>query len=121
LLALVPVTAALVLFASGLAMALSAAMVYFRDTEFLLGIALNAWFFLTPIVYYWQLVEQHGYTLYFRANPILPFITAYQQGIYEHRVPELHDVIEAVLIGCVTFILCSTAFARVEGRLAEEL
>src|SRR5262249_54412356 len=51
LVALVGVTAALFLMAAGLAMLLSAMMVYFRDVEFLLGLLLTAWFFMTPIVF----------------------------------------------------------------------
>ncbi len=51
LLTLVPVTAALFLFTAALAILFSVVMVYFRDTEFLIGIGLNVWFYATPIVY----------------------------------------------------------------------
>ena len=35
----------------GLALTLSVCSVYFRDLEYLVGIALQLWFYLTPIVY----------------------------------------------------------------------
>ena len=42
------------MFTAGMVMLFSALMVFFRDIEFLLGVMLQAWFFLTPIVYEFQ-------------------------------------------------------------------
>ncbi len=49
--ALVFVTALFFLLTAGMTMVLAGLVVYFRDIEFLIGIILSAWFFLTPIVW----------------------------------------------------------------------
>src|SRR5438445_3521933 len=51
LLALPLVVAIQLTFTLGLALLLSAATVYFRDVEYLVGIGTTVWFFATPIIY----------------------------------------------------------------------
>jgi lipopolysaccharide transport system permease protein len=121
LLALIPVTIALALLASGFAMLLSAGMVYFRDTEFLLGIALNAWFFVTPIIYPYTTISNVTYGSWFKLNPMLPFVSAYRSAIYAQTVPGTKIILICCAWGVITFTLCYRFFDRVKGRVAEEL
>ena len=110
----------------GLALALSVWSVYFRDLEYLVGIALQFWFYATPIVYPISLVEDELGTdsLLFRLyelNPMTAFSEVYRDLLYSLRAPSWGTV--AYLLGCavVSLVIGWTAFGRLQGRLAEEL
>lgn len=83
----IPAVIALVLLTSAGAVFLSAANVYARDTQHFLELALLAWFWMTPIVYPWQLpadkLGEHGLSssLTF-LNPMIPVVTTLQRAIY---------------------------------------
>ena len=79
LLGLIPVTIFLLMFTAGSVMLFSALMVFFRDVEFLLGVVLQAWFFLTPVVYEFGSLPER-YSRFTRFNPMLPFINAYRDA-----------------------------------------
>jgi lipopolysaccharide transport system permease protein len=126
---IVPVFLVLVVqtaFVLGLALALSVWSVYFRDLEYLVGIALQFWFYATPIVYPISLVEdQLGsdstlFTIY-GMNPMTRFAEVYRDLLYSMRGPTLGAM--AYLVGCavVSLVVGWIAFDRLEGRLAEEL
>src|SRR5438270_230732 len=74
---LVPITLALFLFVAGLAMLFAVLNVYFRDIEFLLGILLTVWFYLTPVIYPLTNPAVARYRTWFFLNPMVPFTEAY--------------------------------------------
>ena len=113
-------------FAFGLALLSSVATVYFRDTQYLLTLLMQAWFYATPIFYPIALIQRRlgadstGYLLY-RLNPMQRFTAAFRDTIYNGTVPDLATIgicagytVGAVLVG-------HAVFRRLEGRLAEEL
>jgi ABC-2 type transport system permease protein len=118
------VTALLVVFTTGLSLALSVLNVYFRDTQHFLAIFLQIWFYASPIVYPEKLVRQHvggaAWAAY-EANPFYRFADAYRDLFYDLRWPSaatwgLLLAWSAVSAGAGWWI-----FNRLEGRLAEEL
>ena len=70
-------------FNMALALLVSSANVYFRDTPHLVGIILSAWFFLSPVMYNLSFVQRmagasgHLFDLYL-LNPMAVIITAYR-------------------------------------------
>ena len=66
-----------------LALLLGAANTYFRDTTHLVGIALSAWFFVSPVMYDLEFVRRFAESrpwlepLYL-LNPLAPLLTAYR-------------------------------------------
>lgn len=120
LVALTITVLALALATAGLASLLSVAMVYFRDIEFLLGIGLTAWFFLTPIVYRAEDVPER-FAAIFRVNPILPYVEATRDALYDGVVPPAGRIAACLVIGVVVLLVSSALFARFEPRVAEEL
>jgi lipopolysaccharide transport system permease protein len=114
------------LFVLGLALALSATAVYFRDLEHLLGIVLQAWFYSAPIVYPLVLVTDRlsGDSLLWRLyelNPLTRFVTAYRDLLYSLRWPSAGDIAYVVVVSVAVLVIGYTIFGRLEGRLAEEL
>ncbi len=120
LLGVIPITVFLLMFTAGMVMLFSVLMVFFRDIEFLLGVTLQAWFFLTPIVYAFDSVPHH-IARFARFNPMLPFVNAYRDGLYDGEFPPLFRIVECAIIGSVTLVACFIIFGRLKGRVVEEL
>ena len=123
MLALIPVAASFFLATAGLVMLLAALNVYFRDVEFLSGIVLTVLFYLTPVVYTLQFVDQQSHTveLWIGRNPLTPFTEAFRTAIYYKQVPVTIQLLECVGIGIGGFMIGYAVFNRLKGRLAEEL
>ena len=120
LLTLVPVTAALFLFTAALAILFSVVMVYFRDTEFLIGIGLNVWFYATPIVYPITSVPPRLQPWMDR-NPMTLFANAFRQGLLDGNPVSFRGMGVLLAIGIASYAVCYSIFLRLEGRIAEEL
>ncbi|HIE10081.1 MAG TPA: hypothetical protein EYP62_00530 [Kiritimatiellae bacterium] len=66
-----------------LALILSSANVYFRDTPHLVGLLLSAWFFVTPVMYNLEFLRRFSTSLpwlmkFYMLNPLAVIITAYR-------------------------------------------
>jgi lipopolysaccharide transport system permease protein len=120
LLGVLPITLFLFMFTTGAVMLFSALMVFFRDIEFLIGVVLQAWFFLTPVVYEFSSVPARLARI-MQLNPMLPFINSYRDCLYDGQFPPISRLTECALIGSVTLIVCYVAFNRMKGHVVEEL
>lgn len=115
-----------IVFVLGLALMLSTAAVYFRDLQHLLGLVLQVWFYTAPIVYSMTYVQDElgttGWkiTLY-NLNPLVRFVEAYRDVMYDMRFPPLDHLLYLVVISILSLIAGLSVFARLEGKVAEEL
>lgn len=117
------------MFVYGLALGLGAINVYFRDVQHFLGIALQFWFYATPIVYPLNLVPKHaefmGREIAVRAiydlNPMVRFLEAYRALMYDLRYPSVSEFAFLLGVSIVTFLIGRAIFLKVEPRFAEEL
>lgn len=123
----------LALFSFGVILALSIANVYFRDTQYLVGILLQLLMYMTPIIYPISLVktqsEQIGgllgtnVTLYdiYIINPMASFVEAFRNVLYDNRFPD-NDVLLMISISTViALVIGGLIFRKNETRLAEAL
>jgi ABC-2 type transport system permease protein len=120
----------LAVFATGLALMLSVANVYFRDSAHFVAIALQVLFYATPVIYPLTLVSHvratslvarlHINTLYF-ANPLVHYAESFRSMLYQHQFPGPVTVLVVVLSALASAWLGWTVFNRYSGRLAEEL
>jgi ABC-2 type transport system permease protein len=119
-------------FGLGLALLLSIANVYFRDTQHFVAILFQMWFYLTPILYpvtYIQAQEDRlarqgtdiPLVALFKLNPMEHFVSAFRNLLYDNRLPSLLDVAVCTASAVVVLGLGLAVFTRYEGRLAEEL
>jgi ABC-2 type transport system permease protein len=118
------VTALLLVFVTGIALALSVLNVYFRDVQHFLAIGLQLWFYASPIVYPQQLVQAHlspGWYAVYRANPFARFAEAYRDLLYDLRWPSPTTWAFLVCYSAAAVSLGWWIFGRLQGRLAEEL
>jgi len=117
-------TVLLAVFASGYALALSVISVYFKDMNYLWAIVTQVWFFLTPVVYGPEVIEQNlpGWAQsLLNLNPMVHFVAAYRDALYHAQFPELGKL--AVLSGTSvgSLVLGWAIFKRLGRRLPEEV
>ena len=76
------VVAIQLVFTAGLALALSALTVHFRDIRDLLTNLLMLWFFSTPIIYYWREPSVQRFKVLFDLNPFTHLAISYQEILF---------------------------------------
>lgn len=134
------------IWATGLGLMLSAFNVYFRDVQHFLELGLLAWFWLTPIVYQYDLVATMvrdrwgaGAERLTLLNPMIPVVTSLQRAVYNPGNLTKPDEIERFALldrsgtwfltnllisgaaGLVVLFLAVLAFGRLEANLGEEI
>ena len=116
--ALLPVIALQAAFTAGLGLLLATAYVFVRDARHLLDVALQVWFWLTPIVYAASLAPV-SLRRWLQLNPMLHFVTAYQQIVTRHAVPSAATFALLAALAGVTLLVGWTVFGRAQKRFAE--
>lgn len=135
---LLPVTViALLIFATAVGLLLSAANVYLRDTAHLIEVVLQAWFFLTPIIYsYGQVAGRiSGVSRLllqgFLANPMAIVVLGFQRAVYQSAGPGVPPPVYTgdiwareglLIVAALAFLwLAQRVFAKAQGSFAQEL
>jgi len=114
-------------FVLGIALLLSVLNVYFRDTQHLVAILTQFWFYATPIVYPMSLVsdaaKDHSFPIVglYELNPMVRFVEIYRNLLYDLRFPAAVDVAYVVGVSVLTLLAGYLVFRRLEPKLAEEL
>ena len=115
--------ALLAIFAAGISMAISVLTVYFRDLPYLWTIVIQVWFFLTPIVYSYESVEDKLNTLAARLvvwNPMTMFIRSFRHVLFDGRRPDFGTLGILSLVAFGSLAVGLSIFVRLNRRLAEE-
>lgn len=142
---LVPALAALLVLASAFSVLLSALNVKLRDMRHLVEVAMQLWFWLTPIVYPYEKLEPHlGWLKWvYLSNPVAPIVLSIQRVLYPHLVvvntnanaiprtlnvlptwqPVTYAWLDLAILGVAValFVFAVWVFGRLEGNFAEEL
>jgi len=103
----------LVLFALGCTFFVSAANVFFRDIAHIVQIVLQAWFYVSPVIYSLDFVPER-YRWFFRLNPMLYILNGFRHGIYYGMLPSVQSAAMSVLVGVVALALGYAFFRRHE-------
>ncbi|MEP6789800.1 MAG: ABC transporter permease [Ramlibacter sp.] len=119
-LGLVPVLALLVAFAVGLGITLGVLNVFFRDVGQAFAIALQFWFWLTPIVYPLQILPERV-ARYLGFNPMARLITACQDILVHNRWPDWWRLLPVLALSAVLCAFGLRLFRRHSGELVDEL
>ena len=108
------------LMALGLTMLVSAITVFLRDVEYVLGIIMMAWQFLSPVMYGVDMVPEELQKI-FSLNPMTPVLTAYRDIFYYKQVPEIGTLLQAVLFGLVVLVIGVLSFEKLKKHFSEEM
>ena len=138
---LVPALLVLLLLAAAIGILLSAINVYMRDMQHMLELLLLAWFWGTPIIWYFGLIDKVGSSRHaiVLLNPIASVTLTFQRALYgrvsftdkanvKHVIIPDYSVLQHLeLLGAVTVAslailwIAFVVFGRLEGNFAEEL
>jgi len=117
--------------ALGIGLVLSVVNVYFRDASHFVTIALQIWFYASPIIYPISLVEGtrgddswagrlHVADLYL-LNPVVGLVEAVRDMWYQGVWPNFAHLGYVAAVALVLLLVGNYVFGRLEARLGEEL
>jgi lipopolysaccharide transport system permease protein len=101
----------------GLGLASAAANVFFRDTQSLLTLGIQLWFYASPIIYPIAMVPE-SFRKYYFINPMAGILESYRDVLIYNRLPGSYLMI-SFLISLLIFILGYWFFKRVEFQFAD--
>jgi ABC-type polysaccharide/polyol phosphate export permease len=109
----------------GLAMAIAAVTVYFRDLEHLVTIALTAWFYLTPVLYPLDPAAlPHGAAKYIHLlylNPLAWVWESYHSLLFYKQWPDATFFTLMLVFALVSLVGGYLLFAGLRPRIPEEV
>ncbi|MCZ2812342.1 MULTISPECIES: ABC transporter permease [unclassified Modestobacter] len=119
-------------FALGIALLLSVANVYFRDTQHFVTIGMQLWFYATPIVYPYQLIQDQAARMraagndfpletIYRLNPLERFVSVFRAMLYDNVMPYWGDLLFCLVAAVGSLVIGFAVFNRSQHRLVEEL
>lgn len=141
----IPALVAVLLMVTGLGLLLAGLNVHFRDIEHFLDLAMLMWFWLTPVVYAFQMVGDlligkygEGADRLAMLNPLIPVVITFQRVLYNptNFDAEQQASFELLLrptwwyvqnlsislaVGVIAMLVGFRVFTRVEGNLGENL
>jgi ABC-2 type transport system permease protein len=127
------IMAMLAIFAAGLALMLSIANVYFRDTQYFVTILLQIWMYLSPVIYPSSMVKDASAAVgglfgspitlagIYKLNPMEHFLTVFRNLLYDNRWPQPVEWLTCLGWAVFSFALGVFIFRRNERNLAEAL
>jgi len=104
----------------GIAFVVSACNVYLRDLEHILGIITMSMFYVTPIIYPVDMVPEKFLT-WFKLNPMVPMVMAFQDILYYQRVPQMDTLLTVGVYAVVFIVVGYFVFQKLQRNFAEEL
>jgi lipopolysaccharide transport system permease protein len=106
-------------FTLGLALALSALTVHFRDIRDLLSNLLTLWFFATPIIYPYFLPSVSRFLWLFRLNPFYHLAISYQEILFFDHFGHARSLMLLGAASVVVFLAGYWLFDRLRDSFAE--
>lgn len=102
----------------GISLFVSAFNLFYRDIQYVLGLILLLWMYLTPIMYPKEFIPEK-YQFIMSLNPMAVIVNAYRQVILSGKDPNLYSLSLAALISLLIFVLGFMVFKKLEGGFAD--
>jgi ABC-2 type transport system permease protein len=114
-----------VCFALGVALVAAVYNIFYRDVRYLVGIAIQILFYITPIVYSVSSIPEHMNGLPLRTmfsfNPLTEFTESSKDLMYLHHMPSLRSWLFMVGAAAASLGIGSWLFSRRAAQVVEEL
>lgn len=104
----------------GLSLFFAAANLLYRDIQYLLGLILTLWMYLTPVIYPADIVPEQ-YKIVFQLNPMSVIINAYRQTILGGGAPNYSSLLIALFVSITILILGFSYFKSREEIFADNI
>ena len=120
LVALIPLLLIQQVLAVGLGLTLGVTNVFFRDVAQAVGVGLQFWFWLTPIVYPLDAVPEVVRRL-MTWNPLYGLVASYQRIVVEHQWPHWGQLWLVCVIAVVVAVIAETVYRSLASAMVDEL
>jgi ABC-type polysaccharide/polyol phosphate export permease len=110
----------LFMFAMGFGLIISIATVFFRDLQYVIVIAMQGLFFLTPILYRHDALTGNVAWLV-GLNPVTPFVALFRNPLIDATLPSDFVLMQAVTIAVSTMAIGLLVFLRQEKNIVFRL
>jgi len=110
----------LFLFTFGVSLVMSVATVFFRDLQYVVGVLMQAWFFLTPVMYrHDALTGKIAWVV--ALNPMVAFIELFRAPIVQGQWPSLHALGVSAAVALVSLALGFWTLVAQENKIVFRL
>ncbi len=86
----------------GFSLLMATVNVYFRDMRYIMSVVMNAWYYITPILYPITAIPDN-LRIFFYLNPGYYLVDMFRSPIYNNVLPDLQNILIASL--CAVFML----------------
>lgn len=93
----------------GFSLLMATVNVYFRDMRYIMGVVMNAWYYVTPILYPITAIPEN-LRVFFYCNPGYYLVDMFRSPIYYNTLPEVKNILIAVSCALVVFIVGLSCF-----------
>jgi lipopolysaccharide transport system permease protein len=114
-----PLLVTMMILASGIAMVVSAASLFFRDVKYIVEVLLTFGIFFTPVFFDIRMFGDKG--KWFLLNPVAPILDGLGACIARHQSPELLWFAYSFGFGLVTLLGGYVLFKHLEPAFAESI
>lgn len=114
-----PLTIVLILLASGLALLLSAANLFYRDVKYLVEVFITYAIFFTPVLYDASVAGRYQDLILL--NPVAPILEALSDVCVRNRAPDPAWTAYAAAASLLVAVVGYRSFKRQEARFAEAI
>lgn len=102
---------ALTIFTIGATFFFAAANVYYRDVAHILQIVIQAWFYVTPIIYPLTFIPNQYHWL-FKLNPMIYVLNGFRLAVYYGQLPELRSIVASFVCAFAALIIGFAVFRK---------
>lgn len=104
--------------ATGLALLTSALVVIFRDLKFIIPLALQIMFYITPVIYSINAIPDRFFKLVL-ANPLTGLVDSYRQIILFSQPPNFYHLISSIIGGLILLTSGYWFYKKVDKKFAD--
>lgn len=103
-------------FSLGLGMLLAQATVFFRDIQYIYGVFITAWMYLTPIFYPVTMLPDWLFKMISNWNPIYFYIIQFRQIVLEQIIPDGDFVVKGFLSAIIMLFMGIWIFFKTQDK-----
>ena len=107
-----------IIFMTGISLLVASFNLFYRDIQYLLGLILLLWMYLTPVMYPVEIIPDR-YRFVFSLNPMAVIINAYREVIIGQGNPNWNSIGLAFVVSLTIFIVSYLIFKKLEGKFAD--
>jgi ABC-type polysaccharide/polyol phosphate export permease len=107
-------------FTFGISLIIAISTVFFRDLQYIMTVAMQALFFLTPVMYKKDMLGGKIAWLV-GLNPVVPFIELFRAPLNTASLPSVSIIAQAALIAGVSMVIGLTVFIKNEKKIVFRL